>query len=220
MEAIVEEKGGVEAQRGHSMPGRLAPLQVPEPEPEEGKPMGPGFWLGGQGAWEVGQEPPTREKAQGKVPTVQPPPLETDEELAWQLQQEEVAAQQVQWGQDAATLVVEREATGPLMQGQQEGLGGPSKVAGPSKPPTAVVVQLPVVIATQPPHPSSPTVPAPPFPSMPVASPQPAQDAAVALLPVAAPAAVQCYAGQCRRRTSRAVGGAQAAVAQSWRGGW
>ena len=108
---------------GYSMPGRLATLQAPELE--ESRPMGPGFWHGGQGAQEAGLEPTTSEKAQGKAPAVEPPPPEMDEELAQWLQQEEVAVE-VQWGQDAATLEVVREATGLLMQGQLEGLGGPS----------------------------------------------------------------------------------------------
>ena len=80
----------------------------------------------GQSAQEVGRGLPTSEKARGKAPIVKPPPLETDEELAWWLQDEEVAVEQMQWGQDAATLAVVREAAGPLMQGQVEGLGRPS----------------------------------------------------------------------------------------------
>ena len=53
------------------------------------------------------------------------PPPEMDEELAWQLQQEEVAAEEVPLGQDTATLELVIEATCLLMQGQQEGLGRP-----------------------------------------------------------------------------------------------
>ena len=55
---------------------------------------------------------------------VAPLPLEMDEELAWWLQQEEIAAEEAQLGQDAATLEVVRDATGQLMWGQLEGLGG------------------------------------------------------------------------------------------------
>ena len=36
--------------------------------------------------------------------------------------EEEDVAEQMQRGEDAATLMVEREAAGPLMQGQVEGL--------------------------------------------------------------------------------------------------
>ena len=45
-------------------------------------------------------------------------PLETDEELVWQLQKEEVAAEEVRLGRDAATLELVIEAAGPLMWGQ------------------------------------------------------------------------------------------------------
>ena len=45
--------------------------------------------------------------------------------MAWRLHEEEREVERVQWGQDAATLVVVREAAGPLMQGQVEGLVGP-----------------------------------------------------------------------------------------------
>ena len=68
----------------------------------------------------------TSEKTQGKAPAVELPPLEMDEELMWWLQEEEVEAEWMWQGQEAATLVVVREAAGPLMQGQLEGLVGPS----------------------------------------------------------------------------------------------
>ena len=51
-------------------------------------------------------------------------------------------------GQDAATLAVLREVTGPMMQGQVEGLGTPSYVAGLSQPPMAEVAQPLVMAAT------------------------------------------------------------------------
>ena len=105
------------------MASRLAPPEVPEPE--EGRPVGPGFWHGGQDAQEEGREAPISEKARGKAPAVELLPPETDEELVWCLQQEEYAAEEARWGQDAATLAVVREAAGPLMWGQLEGLGGP-----------------------------------------------------------------------------------------------
>ena len=80
----------------------------------------------GQSAREEGRGPPASENAWGKAPAVEPPPLEMDEEMAWQLQEEEDAAELMWWGQDAATLAaVVREATGPLRWGQVEGLGGP-----------------------------------------------------------------------------------------------
>ena len=76
------------------------------------------------------------------------PPLETDEELVQQLQQEEVTAEEVWLGQDAATLEAVLEAAGPLILGQLEGLAGPSWVAGQSQLPAAAVVQLLVAVAT------------------------------------------------------------------------
>ena len=69
---------------------------------------------------------PISEKARGKVPAVEPLPPEIDKELAQHLQWEEYAAEEAQRGQDTATLVVVREATGLLMWGQLEGLGRPS----------------------------------------------------------------------------------------------
>ena len=66
--------------RGSSMAGGMAPLQAPGPK--EDRPVGPWFWLGGQDPQEVGQDTPTSERAWGKVPTIELPPLETDEEMA------------------------------------------------------------------------------------------------------------------------------------------
>ena len=60
------------------------------------------------------------------MPAVEPLPPEMDKEMAWWLQEEENVAEQAQRGQDAATLVVVREAAGPLMWGQVEGLLRPS----------------------------------------------------------------------------------------------
>ena len=65
----------------------------------------------------MGQGLPTSEKAWGKAPTVELLPPETDEELVLWLQEEEDAVEWMRQGQDAATLVVVREATGPLMRG-------------------------------------------------------------------------------------------------------
>ena len=78
----------------------------------------------GQSAQGKGQGPPASEKAQGKAPTVEPPPPEMDKEMAWHLQWEEQEVEGAQRGQDAATLVVVREAAGLLMWGQVEGLAG------------------------------------------------------------------------------------------------
>ena len=124
VEPLLEENKEEDRRRGSSMASGLAPPEVPELE--EGRPVGPGFWHGGQDAREAVQEAPISEKARGKVPAVEPPPLEMDEELAQHLQREEYVAEEAKRGQDAATLVVVREATGPLMQGQLEGLWGPS----------------------------------------------------------------------------------------------
>ena len=80
----------------------------------------------GQGAQEEGWELPTSEKALGKACIVEVlPPPETDEVMAWPLQEEEREVDWAQRGQDATTLMVVREAAGPLMRGQVEGLVGP-----------------------------------------------------------------------------------------------
>ena len=49
---------------------------------------------------------PANEKAWGKAPTMEPPPMETDEELVLHLQWEKYAAENARPGQDAATLAV------------------------------------------------------------------------------------------------------------------
>ena len=79
----------------------------------------------GQNAQEGEQELPASKKARGKAHTVEAlPPPEMDADIAWWLQEEEREAKWVRWGQDAATLVVVREAAGLLMRGQVEGLVG------------------------------------------------------------------------------------------------
>ena len=108
--------------RGGPWPAGTAPLWVPELA--EVGPIWPGLFLG-EGAQEEGWEAPTSEKAQGKAPAVELPPPETDEEMAQCLQEEEKEVEQAQRGQDTATLVVVREAAGPLTWGQVEGLIGP-----------------------------------------------------------------------------------------------
>ena len=83
--------------------------------------------LPGQGTQEERREAPTSEKAGGKEHAMGvSPPLEMDEVIAQHLQWEEREEEQVWRGQDAATLQVVREATGPLMWGQVEGLEAPS----------------------------------------------------------------------------------------------
>ena len=89
-------------------------------------PVGPGFWFLGHSIWVARRGVPTSAKAWGTVPTMAPPPLEMDEELAQWLQQEEVVAEEVWLGWDTATLEVVMETTGLQMQGQLEGFGGPS----------------------------------------------------------------------------------------------
>ena len=96
--------------------------------------MWPRLWFSGQGAWEARQGPPTSKKAWGKVPAVEPPPPEADEKLTRQLQEEEEdAAEWMQRGQNAATLVVMREAAGPTNVGPSGGLGW-ALIGGWAKP--------------------------------------------------------------------------------------
>ena len=104
------------------------------------------------------QGPPASSRALGKVPAMQlvtTPLVETDEELAQQLQEEEVAAEEEWLGRDASTLEVVMEAATPLMWGQLEGFGAlaeqvvaPFQVTGLSQPSAAVAVQPLVVVAT------------------------------------------------------------------------
>ena len=83
--------------------------------------------LPGQGAQEERLEAPASEKVRGKKRTVGvllPP--EMDEAMVQYLQREEQEEEQAWRGQATATLVVVREAAGPMTQGQVEGLVGPS----------------------------------------------------------------------------------------------
>ena len=66
--------------------------------PEEGVPVGPRFWLLGQGIWVVRRGLSASTKARGKAPTMDPLPPEMDEELARWLQWEEIAAEEVAAG--------------------------------------------------------------------------------------------------------------------------
>ena len=121
VEQLLEEEGEEEdRRRGSSVAGGLVPPEVPELE--EGRPVGLKFWHM-EDAPEEGQEAPISEQAEGKAPTVELPPPEIDEELVQRLQWEVYVADEVRHGQDAATLVVVREAASPLMWGQLEGLG-------------------------------------------------------------------------------------------------
>ena len=87
--------------------------------------MGPWMPLGeeAQERWEA----PASGSAQGKEHAIQVThPLETDEEMAQRLQAQEEEEEEARRGQNAATLEVVREAAGPMMRGQVEGLGAPS----------------------------------------------------------------------------------------------
>ena len=93
-------------------------------------PKGPGFWLSNQIVWVARWGLPASWKARGMAPTMEPPPLEIDKELAWQLQQEEVVAEESWLGWEVATLEVVMEAAGPLTWGQLESLGGRPRQLG------------------------------------------------------------------------------------------
>ena len=75
-----------------------------------------------------------------------------DKKLACWLQVEEMVVEEARQGRDMATLEMVMEAASPFIHGQLEGLGvcarqAHPKVAGPSCPSTAVVVQPPVMVA-------------------------------------------------------------------------
>ena len=76
------------------------------------------------------------------------PPPETDEEMARRLQAQEVEEEEARRGADAATLAVVREAAGPMMRGQVEGLEAPSVAVGLSQPFAAEAAQPPVAVVT------------------------------------------------------------------------
>ena len=83
-ELLMEVEDEEEDWRGSFMASRLPPLQAPVPE--KGRPIGLKFWHEGQDV-QVGRwGPPTSARAQGKAPTVEPLPLEMDEELVRPLQ--------------------------------------------------------------------------------------------------------------------------------------
>ena len=123
-EPLMEEEE--DWRKSSSSAGGLAP-QVGTRDQSEGMHLwGLGFGSLGQGIHVARRGPPTSAKAWGKAPAVELPPLQMGKELAWWLEQEEVAAEEAWLGQDIATLEVVREAAGLLMRGQLEGLGGPS----------------------------------------------------------------------------------------------
>ena len=68
--------------------------------------------------------------------------------MAWRLQAQEEEKEEARRGQDAATLAVVREAAGPMMWGQVEGLEAPSLAVGSSQPFVAEAAQPQVVVAT------------------------------------------------------------------------
>ena len=99
------------------------PLEAPELA-EVGS-VGPSMPLG-KDAQEERREAPASKRARGKERAMQAmPPPETDEEMVRHLQAQEEEEEEVRRGQDAATLALVREATGPMMQGQVEGLEAP-----------------------------------------------------------------------------------------------
>ena len=114
-----------------------------------------GIWAGGPSDQVAGQRPAANLRAQGKAFTVQAEkllPAKMDKELACGLQAEKMAVKEAHQEKDAATLEVIIEAASPLIHGYLEGLGlfaeqSHPKVAGPSHPPTAMAIQLPVVVA-------------------------------------------------------------------------
>ena len=121
-----EEKEQVQEEQGEQPPAANEAGPSAAPAPAEVGPMGPSMTLG-EKAQEERREAPTRRMARGKEHAVQVmPPPETDEEMARLLQAQEVEEEEARRGVDAATLVVVREAAGPMMWGQVEGLGAPS----------------------------------------------------------------------------------------------
>ena len=121
-----EEEGEEEEEQGEQPPaaGELGPLEAPKPV--EVGPVGPSMPLG-EDAQEERRKAPASRRTRGKERAVQAtPPPDMDEEMARCLQVQEEEEEEVRRGQDAATLAVVREAAGPMMRGQVEGLGAPS----------------------------------------------------------------------------------------------
>ena len=120
-----EEEEEEQEQQGEQPPAANEAGPLEAPAPAEVGPMGPSMPLGKE-AKEERREVPARRSAWGKERIVQAmPPRETDKEMAQRLQAQE-EEEEARRGQDAATLVVVREAAGPMTQGQVEGLGAPS----------------------------------------------------------------------------------------------
>ena len=123
-----EEEGEEQGQeeQGEQPPATNEAGPSAAPALVEVRPMGPLMPLGEE-AQEERREAPTSRSARGKEHAVQAmPPLKTDEEMVRHLQAQEEEEEEVSRGQDAATLVVVREAAGPMMRGQVEGLEAPS----------------------------------------------------------------------------------------------
>ena len=68
--------------------------------------------------------------------------------MARHLQAQEEEKEEARRGADAATLAVVREAAGPLMRGQVEGLEAPSMAVGSSQLFAAEAAQPPVAVVT------------------------------------------------------------------------
>ena len=121
-----EEEGEEEEEEQGEQPpaaGEAGPSEAPEPA--EVGPVGPSMLLGEE-AQEERREAPTSRYALGKERAIQvTAPPETDEEMARRLQVQE-EEEEARKGQDAATLMVVREAAGSMMWGQVEGLEAPS----------------------------------------------------------------------------------------------
>ena len=79
-------------------------------------PAAPEFWAMGPSVCVARWGLPASSRARGKVPAMQTVPMplvEIDEELVWQLQEEEVVTEEAWLGRDATTLEVVMEAAGP-----------------------------------------------------------------------------------------------------------
>ena len=118
--------------------------------------------------------------------------------MARRLQAQEEEEEEARRGQDAATLAVVREATGPMMRGQVEGLGLPRRWLGRASHPR---LRRPsrrwrwqLSCRYRPHH----QVPAPPSPSTPVAGPSAGVEAVVAPPPVAYSKVMRRPTGGCR----------------------
>ena len=121
-----EEEEQVQEEQGEQLPAADEAGPSAAPAPAEVGPVGPSITLGEE-AQEERWEAPASRSARGKEHAIQAmPPPKTDEEMVRHLQAQEEEEEEARRGQDAATLEVVREAAGPMMWGQVEGLGVPS----------------------------------------------------------------------------------------------